>query len=59
MAMSQIGYGIVLLDFFGFARSLYLGFRVWNGYVALVEAELWFFLWSCRITGFRYVRSYW
>ena len=56
---SQIDYAIVLRCSICLAGSLYLGFRVWNGHVELVKAELWFFLSSCRITGFRYVRSYW
>jgi len=59
LALSQIGYAIVSLCLVSFIGSLYLEFRVWNGHVALAEAELGFFLWSCRITGFRYVRSYW
>ena len=59
LSLSQIDYDIILLCLVCFAGSLYLGFRVWNGQVALVEAELCFVLWSCRITGFRYVRSYW
>ena len=59
LSLSQIGYAIILLCLVYFAGSLYLGFRVQNSHVALVEAELCFFLWSCRITGFRYVRSYW
>jgi len=59
LSLSQIGYAIVLLCLGCFAGSLYLGFWVWNGHVALVEAELCFFFWSCRITGFRYVHSYW
>jgi len=57
--LSQIAYAIVLLCLFCFAGSLYLVFRVWNGHVTLVETELCFLLWSCRITGFRYVSSYW
>ena len=59
LSLSQIGYPIVSLCLVCCIGSLYLGFRVWNGHVELVEAELCFFLWSCRITGFRYVRSYW
>jgi len=59
LSLSQIGYAIVLLCLVCFAGSLYVGFRVSNGHVALVKAELCFFLWSSRITGFRYVRSYW
>ena len=55
LSLSQIGYAIVLLCLVCFAGSLYLGIWVWNGHVAQVEAELCFFLWSCRITGFRYV----
>ena len=57
--MLQIGYAIVLLCLACFAGSLYLGFRGLNGHVGLVEAELHFFLWSCMITGLRYVRRYW
>ena len=37
--LSQIGYASVLLCLVCFAGSLYLGFRVWNGHVALVKAE--------------------
>jgi len=59
LSLSQIGYAIVLLCLVYFVGSLYLGFRVWNGHVTLARAEHCFFLWSCRITGFRYVRSYW
>jgi len=39
LSLSQIGYAIVLLCLVCFAGSLYLGFRVWNGHVALAEAE--------------------
>ena len=39
LSLSQIGYAIVLLCLVCFAGSLYLGFRVWNGHVALVKAE--------------------
>ena len=59
LSLSQIGYAIVLLCWVCFARSLYLGFRVWNGHVALVKAELCFFLCSRRIPGFWCVRTYW
>jgi len=59
LSLSQIGYAIVLVCLVCFAGSLYLGFRIFNGHIALEEAELCFFLWSCRIPGFRYVRSYW
>jgi len=63
LSLSQIGYAIVLLCLVCFVGSLYLGFRVWNGYVTLAKAEhclfVCFFDWSCRNTGFRYVRSYW
>jgi len=54
-----MGYAIVLLCLVCFAGSLYLGFQVWNGHVALVKAELGILLWSCRITGFQYVLSDW
>jgi len=37
--LSQIGYGIVLLCLVCFVRSLYVGFRVWNGHVTLAKAE--------------------
>jgi len=40
LALSQIGYAIVLLCLVCFAGSLYLGFRIWNGHVTLVQAEL-------------------
>jgi len=59
LSLSQVGYTIILLCLTGIAGSLYLGFRVWNGHVALLEGELCFFLLFCRITGFRYVGSYW
>ena len=59
LSLSLIGYAIVLLCLVCFAGSEYLGLRVWNGHLALVKAELCFFLWSCRITGFRYLHSYW
>ena len=39
MSLSQIGYAIVLLCLVCFAGSLYLGFRVCNGHVALAKAE--------------------
>lgn len=39
LSLSQIGYAIVLLCLVCFAGSLYLGFRVWNGHVALAKAE--------------------
>jgi len=38
LSLSQIGYAIVLLCLVCFAGSLYLGFRVWNGRVALAKA---------------------
>jgi len=39
LSLSQIGYAIVLPCLVWFVGSLYLGFRVWNGYVTLVKAE--------------------
>ena len=39
LSLSQIGYAIVLLCLVCFVGSLYLGFRVWNGHVALAKAE--------------------
>ena len=39
LSLSQIGYAIVLLCLVCFGGSLYLGFRVWNGHVALAKAE--------------------
>jgi len=57
--MNLTDYATVLLCSVYFVGSLYSGFRVCNGHVALVEAELCFFLWSCKITGFWYVCSYW
>jgi len=39
LPLSQIGYAIVLLCLVGFIGSLYLGFQVWNGHVALAWAE--------------------
>ena len=59
LSLSQIGYTFILLCLVCCAGSLYLGFRAWNGHVTLVKAELYFFLWSCKSTGFRYVRTYW
>jgi len=57
LSMSEIGDTMVLLCLVCFAGSLYFGFQVWNGHVTLVKTELYFFLWSCRITGFLYVCS--
>ena len=42
--LSQIRYAIGLLCLVCLAGSLYLGLPVWNGHVALVEAELYFIL---------------
>jgi len=39
LSLSQIGYAIVLLCLVCFVGSLHLGFRVWNGHVALAKAE--------------------
>ena len=44
LSLSQIGYAIVLLCLVCFVRSLYLGFRVWNGHVTLTKAEHCLFL---------------
>ena len=44
LALSQIGYAIILLCLVWFAGSLYLEFRVWNGHVTLEKAELCLFL---------------
>lgn len=44
LVQSLIGYNIVFLCLVYFTRSLYLEFQVWNGYLALGEAELWLFV---------------
>ena len=44
LSLSQIGYAIVLLCLVSFVGILYIGFRVWNGHVALAKAEHCFFL---------------
>jgi len=35
LSLSQIGYAIVLLCLVCFAGTLYLGFWIWNGHVAV------------------------
>jgi len=44
LALSQIGYTIILLCVVCFVGSLYLGFRVWNSHVTLAKAEHCLFL---------------
>ena len=51
LSLSQIGYAIVLPCLVCFAGSLYLGFRVWNGHVALAKDEHCVFVSSFGLAG--------
>jgi len=51
LSLSHIGYATVLLKLLCFVGSLYLGFRVWNGHVALAKAEHCLFVYFFGLEG--------